>query len=198
MSRALAVLAAFAAVLLLSGCVAVPARGDAHPRRLPLGVSEQTVAYCERSVGLGSSTRTTSIWRDGFGVHARIGVGLQHVLATSAVRSATEQALISCLTVASGEPYPSDSAALLLLWKYSASVLWPCFARHGVDAGPVPSRAVFLAGDPLQIDPYDLVVSPVSDSVRQTLRRDCPALPDYLRPAAESGSAAGSGTGSGG
>lgn len=171
-----------ASLALLSGCVATVGRGDAGPHRLPLGIPEPAVARCEQGAGLGESTPTV-VWRDTVGLHVRLGVGSARSPKTSAVASTTEQALVSCLMVATGtvEPYPADSAGRLLLWKYSVGVLWPCLAQHGVDAGSVPDRAAFLAGDPLQIDPYDRVASHLSRSALQALKKDCPAVPDYLR-----------------
>lgn len=171
-----------AAVLLLTGCIsAAPDRGDSHPVRLPLGIPHMVVDDCENSVGLGGSAAATVLWRDSEGVHVRIGLGTQYAVGSGI--SNTESALLSCLTLASGqrEPYPTDSSGLLLLWKYSSTVLWPCLAQHGVDAGPTPSRATFLSGDPVRVDPYNLIRSRVSDKLWAQLRRDCPAVPPYLR-----------------
>jgi len=97
--------------------------------------------------------------------------------------SNTESALLSCLTVATGplQSYPTDSASLLLLWKYSTTVLWPCIAQHDVDAGPAPTRADVLSGDPL-IDPYARLYSKLPAARLAQLRVDCPALPAYLAP----------------
>jgi hypothetical protein len=172
-----------AVVLLLAGCIASPGRGDSRPLRLPLGLPISVVAGCEQSAGLGGSAPVTTIWRDQLGLHVRIGLGSQYAVGSGI--SNTEAALLSCLTVASGtrEPYPVDSAGLLLLWKYSATVLWPCFAQHGVDIGPLPSRATFLEGDPLQIDPFNLIRSGVSDELWAQLHRDCPPVPSYLKTA---------------
>lgn len=178
-------MAGVAAVLaLLAGCVGAPGRGDAHPQRLPLGIPVGVVQDCEQSAGLGGSASATVLWRDSQGVHVRIGLGTRYAVGSGI--SNTEAALLSCLTIASGqrEPYPTDSAGLLLLWKYSITVLWPCFAQHGVDVGPAPSRAAFLTGDPLKIDPFNLIRSRVSDELRQQLRRDCSAVPPYLTSAA--------------
>ncbi len=175
-------------LLLLAGCVARPERGDSHPERLPLGITASAVANCERSVGLGGSAPVTAVWRDGQGVHVRIrhaahnAVGSGVGVGSGGGKSTTESALLSCLTIARGvQPnYPSDSAGLLLLWKYSSTVLWPCYARHGVHVGRPPSRAAFLRGDPLQIDPLILLRGPVPKELRAQLQRDCPLLPGYL------------------
>jgi hypothetical protein len=170
------------AVLVLTGCVATPPRADSHPERLPLGIPASLVAGCEQSVGLGGSAPVTAVWRDSLGVHVRIGHGSQYAVGSGGGMSNTESALVSCLTIARGtQPdYPSDSAGLLLLWRYSTTVLWPCYAQHGLDVGSPPSRAAFLRGDPLQIDPLMLLRSPVSDELWAQVQRDCPSLPSYL------------------
>lgn len=173
---------AAAVVLLLSGCIASPPRADSHPQRLPLGIPTHLVADCEQSVGLGGSAPVTAVWRDSQGLHVRIGHATQRPIGSGGGLSNTESALLSCLTVARGvQPdYPTDSAGLLLLWRYSNTVLWPCYAQHGVDVGPPPSRATFLRGDPLQINPLELRRSPVSDELWRQVQLDCPLLPGYL------------------
>ena len=175
---------AAAVLLLLAGCATTHVRGDAHPQRLPLGLPATVVQGCEQSVGLGDSAVGPTFWRDSQGVHMRIGhsahprVGI----GSGGGMSNTESALLSCLTVAIGpqEQYPSDSASLLLLWKYSNTVLWPCIAQHHVDAGPAPSRADVLSGDPLLVDPYARLHLQVSAKQLAQLRIECPALPAYL------------------
>ena len=77
----------------------------------------------------------------------------------------------------------SDSASLLLLWKYTTTVLWPCIDEHGVDLGRPPSRAEVLSGDPLLIDPYAQLHLQLSAPTLAQLRSECPALPAYLTPA---------------
>lgn len=181
--RGIGVIAAALGVLfVLTGCISSPERGDAHPQRLPLGVSTHDVASCEQSVGLGGSAPVTLIWRDSQGLHVRIGHGTKFAVGSGGGPSATESALLSCLTIARGaQPdYPTDSAGLLLLWKYSSTVLWPCYAQHGVDVGRPPSRATFLRGDPLQIDPLNLRRGSVSDELWAQVQRDCPLVPSYL------------------
>ena len=195
---AVAVACAALVALLLAGCTAPSeGRGDAHPQRLPLGLSDAVVQGCERSVGLGDSAATATFWRDSQGVHMRIGHGTHHgaPIGSGGGLSNTESALLSCLNVATGPlpQYPSDSASLLLLWKYSSSVLWPCIQQHDVTLGPAPSRAEVLSGDPVAIDPYAQLYSRLSTARLDQLRVDCPALPAYLSPA--SGSAVGSGAG---
>jgi len=177
-----ATIGAVAVLLLLTGCIATPERGDSHPQRLPLGIATGLVAGCERSVGLGGSAPVTAIWRDSQGLHVRIGRGTGFAIGSGGGMSNTESALLSCLTIARGvQPdYPSDSAGLLMLWRYSSTVLWPCYARHGLDVGPAPARAAFLAGDPLQINPFDQVRGPVSDELRVQVQHDCPSIPSYL------------------
>ena len=177
-----------AVVLLLTGCAA-PAhlRGDAHPQRLPLGLPSAVVVDCERSVGLGDSAVAPTFWRDSQGVHLRIGHGTRHGtgVGSGGGLSNTESALLSCLTVATGPvpTYPSDSAGLLLLWKYSTTVLWPCIDRHGIDLGQPPSRADLLSGDPMLIDPYARLYSQLSSARLAQLHAECPALPAYLASA---------------
>jgi hypothetical protein len=185
-------------VLLLAGCASpTHVRGDAHPQRLPLGLSDSVVRGCETSVGLGDSAAAATFWRDSQGVHMRIGHGTRHGvgIGSGGGLSNTESALLSCLTVAIGplQQYPADSASLLLLWKYSTTVLWPCIVHHDIAIGPPPSRADVLSGDALLIDPYAQLYSKISASRLAQLRRDCPALPDYLTPTSnsETGSAAG-------
>lgn len=175
---------ALGAVLVLAGCISQPGRADTRPHHLPLGVSLHAVADCEASAGLGGSAAVTQIWRDADGIHVRIAAGTQPQVAGPP--SATVLALTSCLTLAAGvqEGYPSDSAGLLLLWKYSTTTLWPCFAEHGVDIGPVPSRSTFLTSDPLRIDPFNLIRIPVSDELLTQLRTDCPPVPAYLKSGA--------------
>lgn len=172
-------------LLLLTGCIGSPERGDSHPQRLPLGIPTRLVAGCEQSVGLGGSAPVTAIWRDSQGLHVRIGHGTQFAVGSGGGMSATESALLSCLTIARGtQPdYPTDSAGLLLLWRYSSTVLWPCYAQHGLDVGPAPSRAAFLRGDPLRINPLDQLRGPVSDELWVQVQRDCPSLPRYLNSA---------------
>ena len=171
-----------AVLLLLSGCIASPERGDSHPQRLPLGIPTRLVAGCEQSVGLGGSAPVIAIWRDSQGVHVRIGHGPPGAIGSGGGLSNTESALLSCLTIARGtQPdYPTDSAGLLLLWRYSSAVLWPCYAQHGLDVGRAPSRATFLRGDPLQINPLDQLRGPVADELWAQVQRDCPSLPKYL------------------
>lgn len=191
-----AVIAAVALLLLLTGCIAAPRRGDSRPPRLPLGIPAPLVAGCERSVGLGGSAPSTVIWRDGGGLHVRIGHGTRFAVGSGGGKSATESALLSCLTVARGtQPdYPSDPAGLLLLWRYSSTVLWPCYAQHGLDVGPAPSRATFLRGDPLQMNPLDQLRGPVSDELWAQVQRDCPTLPRYLTADARGGAGTKSGS----
>jgi hypothetical protein len=176
---------AAAVLLLLTGCIASPERGDSHPQRLPLGIARHIVAGCEQSVGLGGSAPVTAIWRDSQGIHVRIGHGSRFAVGSGGGMSATESALLSCLTIARGSQpdYPTDSAGLLLLWRYSTTVLWPCYAQHGLDVGPSPSRATFLRGDPLQINPLDQLRGPVADELWAQVQRDCPSLPAYLATA---------------
>ncbi|MEP6842497.1 MAG: hypothetical protein ABJA11_03180 [Pseudolysinimonas sp.] len=183
--------AAVAALLvLLAGCASTPDRGNAHPQRWPLGLPASVVQGCEQSVGLGDSAVAATFYRDSEGVHVRIGHadgrGNGIAIGSGGGMSNTESALLSCLTVASGPPeaYPTDTAGLLLLWRYSTSVLWPCLAQHGVDPGPSPSRADIVGGDPLRINPYARLYSRISDERLQQLRRDCPAVPPYLIPTA--------------
>lgn len=177
-----AVVGVVAVILLMSGCVSVPTRGDSRPQRLPLGIREGQVARCEQSVGLGGSAPVTAIWRDSQGLHVRIGHGTQFAVGSGGGKSATESALLSCLTIALGaQPdYPSDSAGLLQLWRYSTAVLWPCYEQHGLDVGPAPSRAAFLRGDPLQINPLNLLRGQVADELWAQVQRDCPSIPGYL------------------
>lgn len=172
--------AAVAVVLLLAGCIAQPERGDSRPERLPLGIPPVIVASCEEVAGLGGSAPVTEIWRDSSGLHVR--VGRTSTQRAGAPQSATELALLDCLTVAMGRlpSYPTDSGGLLLLWRYSTAQLWPCFVRHGIDIGPAPSRSDFLSGDPLRIDPYYVARSSISEVQYLELQRDCPALPGYL------------------
>lgn len=162
-------------------------RGDSHPQRLPLGLPSGVVLGCERSVGLGDSTVAPTFWRDSQGVHMRIGHGTRHGtgIGSGGGLSNTESALLSCLTLATGplQKYPTDSAGLLLVWKYSTTVLWPCINEHGVDLGEPPSRADVLSGDPMLIDPYAQLHSALSAARLTTLRTQCPALPAYLTPA---------------
>ena len=179
---------AAAVLLLLAGCAApTHVRGDAHPQRLPLGLPATVVQGCEQSVGLNDSTVPATFWRDSQGVHMRIGHSTRHGvgIGSGGGMSNTESALLSCLNVATGplQRYPTDSASLLLLWKYSTSVLWPCISQHGVDAGPPPSRADVLSGDPLLIDPYARLHLQLAAARLAQLRVDCPALPAYLSPA---------------
>ena len=177
-----------AVLLLLAGCAApTHVRGDAHPQRLPLGLPATIVQGCEQSVGLDDSTVPATFWRDSQGVHMRIGHSTRHGvgIGSGGGMSNTESALLSCLNVATGplQQYPTDSASLLLLWKYSTSVLWPCIAHHDVDAGPPPSRADVLSGDPLLIDPYARLHLQLTAARLAQLRVACPALPAYLAPA---------------
>lgn len=179
-----------AAVLLLAGCAApTHLRGDSRPQRLPLGLPASVVQQCEQSVGLGDSAVAPTFWRDSQGVHMRIGhkttLGVRIGIGSGGGMSNTESALLSCLTIATGpvQQYPTDSASLLLLWRYSTSVLWPCIAQHDVDAGPSPSRADVLSGDALLIDPYARLHSQISGARLAQLRIDCPALPSYLTAA---------------
>jgi hypothetical protein len=176
------VAAAISVLLVLAGCIAAPERGDSHPQRLPLGIPTRVVASCEQSVGLGGSAPVTSIWRDSQGIHVRIGHGTKFAVGSGGGQSATESALLSCLTISRGaQPdYPTDSAGLLLMWKYSSTVLWPCYALHGVNVGSVPTRATFLRGDPLQINPLNLLRGSISDELLAQVQRDCPPLPGYL------------------
>ncbi|HEU0206544.1 MAG TPA: hypothetical protein VFQ74_07630 [Pseudolysinimonas sp.] len=176
------------ALLLLTGCVpATHLRGDAHPQRLPLGLPNGVVLGCERSVGLDDSTVAPTFWRDSQGVHLRIGHGTRHGtgIGSGGGLSNTESALLSCLTLATGPlpKYPTDSAGLLLLWKYSTTVLWPCIGQHGVDLGQPPSRAEVLSGDPMLIDPYAQLHAQLSAARLAQLSAECPALPSYLAPA---------------
>jgi hypothetical protein len=172
---------AAALLVLLAGCVATPDRGDSRPLHLPIGIPSDLVHKCEQSAGLGDSAAATVLWRDSQGVHVQIGRAKRTGGGSGGGMSNTESALISCLTLASGHvDYPRDSAGLLLLWKYSSTVLWPCFAQHGVDVGPTPSRAAFLGGDPQQIDPFDLIRTSISDQLWAQLHRDCPIVPAYL------------------
>ncbi len=173
-----------AVLLLLAGCAATHVRGDAHAQRLPLGLPATVVLGCEQSVGLDDSTVPATFWRDSQGVHMRIGDSTRHGVGVGSGggMSNTESALLSCLNVATGplQQYPSDSAGLLLLWRYSTTVLWPCIAQHDIDAGPPPSRADVLGGDPLVIDPYARLYSRLSAPRLAQLRLDCPAMPAYL------------------
>ncbi len=138
------------------------------------------VAGCEQSVGLGGSAPVTAIWRDTQGLHVRIGRVSNQI--SGAPQSATELALLSCLNVSMDRlpSYPTDSGQLLLLWRYSVTELWPCFRRHGIDIGSTPSRATFLSGDPLRIDPYYVASPSMTEAQYLELWRDCPAIPDYL------------------
>lgn len=174
-----------AVLVLLAGCAgATHVRGDAHPQRLPLGLPADVVQGCEKSVGLGDSAVAPTFWRDSQGVHMHIGHGTRPGvgIGSGGGLSNTESALLSCLTVATGplQAYPADSASLLLLWKYSTTVLWPCIAQHDVDAGAPPSRAEVLSGDPVVIDPYVRLHFHISTARLAQLRIDCPALPAYL------------------
>ncbi len=174
-----------AALLLLAGCAgSTHVRGDAHPQRLPLGLPTSVVQGCERSVGLGDAAVAPTLWRDSQGVHLRIGHGERHGtgIGSGGGLSNTESALLSCLTVATGPlpTYPSDSAGLILLWKYSTTVLWPCIAEHDVDPGSPPTRAEVVSGDPVLIDPYVRLQYEVSAARLAQLRADCPTLPSYL------------------
>ena len=185
-------------VLMLAGCASpTHVRGDAHPQRLPLGLSTSVVQGCERSVGLGDSAAAATFWRDSQGVHMRIGHSTRHGvgIGSGGGLSNTESALLSCLSVATGplQQYPSDSASLLLLWKYSTSVLWPCIAQHDIDAGRAPTRAQVLSGDAMVIDPYARLYSRLPATRLAQLRKDCPALPAYLTPVPGAASASGSG-----
>jgi len=171
-----------------TGCAATAhVRGDAHPQRLPLGLPSEVVRQCEQSVGLGDSSVAPTFWRDSQGVHLRIGHGDRHGtgIGSGGGLSNTESALLSCLTVATGplQTYPTDSAGLLLLWRYATAVLWPCVAQHGVDLGAPPTRAQVLSGDPMLIDPYAQLHSALSATRLAQLQRACPALPAYLTPA---------------
>ena len=182
------VVGAAAVLALLAGCAATHVRGDAHPQRLPLGLPATVVQGCEQSVGLDDSTVPATFWRDSQGVHMRIGHGHGHggvAIGSGGGMSNTESALLSCLNVATGplQQYPTDSASLLLLWKYETTVLWPCIAQHDVDAGPPPSRADVLSGDPLLIDPYARLHLQLTAARLAQLRVACPALPAYLAPA---------------
>jgi len=173
---------------LLAGCVATThVRGDAHPQRLPLGLPTAVVLDCEHSVGLDASAIAPTFWRDSQGVHLRIGHGARNGtgVGSGGGLSNTESALLSCLTVATGplQRYPSDSGSLLLLWKYTTTVLWPCIDEHGVDLGEAPSRADVLSGDPFLIDPYAQLHLQLSAERLAQLRAVCPALPAYLTPA---------------
>lgn len=175
-------------LLLLAGCgSSTHLRGDAHPQRLPLGLPADVVQGCERSVGIGDAAVAPTFWRDSQGVHLRIGHGDRHGtgIGSGGGLSNTESALISCLTVATGPlpTYPSDSAGLILLWKYSTTVLWPCIAQQDVDAGRPPTRAEVMSGDPVLIDPYVRLQYEVSAPRLAQLRADCPALPSYLSAA---------------
>lgn len=190
MRKAIVALVAASAVfgLLLTGCTAAsPARGDAHPQRLPLGLPVGVVLDCERSVGLGDATVAPTLWRDSQGVHLRIGHGDRHGtgIGSGGGLSNTESALLSCLTVATGPlpHYPTDSAGLILLWKYATTVLWPCVAEHDVDPGPAPTRDQVMSGDPVLVDPYVRLRSQLSTPRLAQLRADCPELPAYLEPA---------------
>ncbi len=78
------------------------------------------------------------------------------------------------------QKYPADSASLLLLWKYSTTVLWPCITEHDIDPGTPPTRADVLTGAPLLIDPYARLHFEISSARLTQLRADCPALPAYL------------------
>ena len=181
-------LCAAALLLLLEGCGAsTQLRGDAHPQRLPLGLPADVVQRCERSVGIGDASVAPTFWRDSQGVHLRIGHGDRHGTGVGGGGglSNTESALLSCLTVATGPlpVYPSDSAGLILLWKYSTTVLWPCIAHQDVDPGRPPSRAEVVSGDPVLIDPYVRLQYQVSAPRLAQLRAECPALPSYLAPA---------------
>ncbi|MEO7722493.1 MAG: hypothetical protein ABIS08_11335 [Pseudolysinimonas sp.] len=176
------------ALLLLAGYpTPTHTRGDSHPLRLPIGLPASVVLQCERSVGLGDSSVAPTYWRDSQGVHMRIGHSRRHGIGVGSGGglSNTESALLSCLTVATGplQQYPSDSASLLLLWKYSTTVLWPCITEHDIALGAPPSRADVLSGDPLLIDPYAQLHSQLSAVRLAQLRLDCPALPAYLTPA---------------
>jgi hypothetical protein len=178
-----------AGLLLLAGCAGTThVRGDAHPQRLPLGLPAAVVQGCVQSVGLGDAAVPPTFWRDNQGVHMHIGHGTRPGvgIGSGGGVSNTESALLSCLNVATGplQQYPSDSASLLLLWKYSTTVLWPCIVQHDVDAGPPPSRDEVLSGDPILIDPYARLYSQISSTRLAQLRVDCPALPAYL-PAPE-------------
>jgi hypothetical protein len=181
----IAAAAACALLALLVGCAgATHVRGDAHPQRMPLGLPADVVQGCVRSVGLGDAAVAPTFWRDSEGVHMHIGHGTRPGvgIGSGGGLSNTESALLSCLNVATGplQKYPADSASLLLLWKYSTTVLWPCIAQHDVDPGPAPSRTDVLSGDPLLIDPYARLRFELT-SVRLTqLRADCPAVPPYL------------------
>jgi hypothetical protein len=177
-----------AVLLLLVGCAApVHVRGDAHPQRQPLGLPAAVVLDCERSVGIVDPAVAPTFWRDSQGVHLRIGHGTRHGtgVGSGGGLSNTESALLSCLTVATGPlpTYPSDSAGLLLLWKYTTTVLWPCIAKQDIDVGRPPSRAEVLSGDPMLIDPYARLHSQLSTVRMAQLRHDCPVLPAYLATA---------------
>jgi hypothetical protein len=183
-----ATVAVAAVLLLLAGCAtSTHLRGNAHPQRLPLGLPSGVVLDCERSVGLGDAAVEPTFWRDSQGVHMRIGHGTRHGtgIGSGGGLSNTESALLSCLTVATGPlpRYPSDSAGLLLLWKYSTTVLWPCLDEHGVDLGQPPSRADVLSGDPMLMDPFAQLHSQLSAARLSQLSTECPALPSYLAPA---------------
>jgi hypothetical protein len=176
---------ALAVLVLLAGCAgATHVRGDAHPQRLPLGLPAEVVQGCEQSVGLGDSAVAPTFWRDSQGVHMHIGHGTRPGvgIGSGGGMSNTESALLSCLNVATGPlpSYPSDSASLLLLWKYSTTVLWPCIRQHDVDPGAPPSRADVLSGDPLLIDPYTRLHFELTSARLAQLRVDCPSLPAYL------------------
>jgi hypothetical protein len=175
-----AITGAAAILLLLAGCIGQPDRNDSRLARLPLGIPEPVVASCEQSAGLGGSAPVTQVWREVDGIHVRIGLGNR---AAGSSVSPTELALKSCLTIAVGSQpvYPIDASGRLLQWKYSTTVLWPCFVAHDADLGETPSRATFLAGDPLQIDPYYLLRSPLDDLQSLQLQRDCPLVPSYLK-----------------
>lgn len=173
---------AFGAVglaLLLVGCVAAPPP-DSPTKHLPLGIPEPMVAQCEQGAGLGGSAPVTEIWRDSIGVHVRVGA--PGARPNTGVLSATEAQLLSCLDLVGGSlpPYPRDAGGLLLQWKYSTSVLWPCFVAHDLDPGPTPTRAVFLDGDPLKIDPFSRLQTPLSQARYLDVQRDCPLIPTYL------------------
>lgn len=180
------VVALLALLLLLTGCIAQPERGTSREGHLPLGIPTSVVASCEQSVGLGGSAPVVTVWRDAIGIHVRIGHGSRFAAGSGGGLSATESALLSCLQVAAGDQpdYPVDSSGLLQLWRYSSTVLWPCFAEHGFDLGATPSRADFLRGDPLQINPFFRLRSSITEVQFRELSVSCPLLPSYLRTAA--------------
>ncbi|HEY4152529.1 MAG TPA: hypothetical protein VGM38_04345 [Pseudolysinimonas sp.] len=146
----------------------------------------------ESLLGLSVRIESAGVWSvsvdsTGATLHSeRHGDNLDQMTRIAAEVIPTATSLYNCM-----EPYrfaahtsepPSSSAQLLQLYRYDATVLWPCLTAHGIDMGDPPTRDQFVSSVSARTaDPFSAM-----KLTKQTLPRltaalqACPLRPAYL------------------